>query len=103
VAAETHGVQRRGEPLGLRSVTNTIPSLVVCALSDGSVEFVNQSWWEYTGFSLEHLAPWRGRLSYTPTTSPSSLMNGTRPERLANPSRTKLVCGVAMANIAGSR
>jgi PAS domain S-box-containing protein len=58
MAGETHGIQRQGEPLDLRSVIDTIPALVVCVLSDGSVEFVNQSWLEYTGFSLEHLAPW---------------------------------------------
>jgi PAS domain S-box-containing protein len=58
MAGETHNIQRQGEPLDLRSVIDTIPALVVCVLSDGSVEFVNQSWLEYTGFSLEHLAPW---------------------------------------------
>jgi hypothetical protein len=30
------------KPLGLQTVIDTIPSLVVCALPDGSVEFVNQ-------------------------------------------------------------
>ena len=31
-----------GEPLDLQTVIDTIPSLVVCALPDGTVEFVNQ-------------------------------------------------------------
>jgi hypothetical protein len=31
-----------GEPLDLQTVIDTIPSLVVCGLPDGAVEFVNQ-------------------------------------------------------------
>ena len=31
-----------GDPLDLQTVIDTIPSLVVCALPDGTVEFVNQ-------------------------------------------------------------
>jgi hypothetical protein len=31
-----------GKPLDLQTVIDTIPSLVVCALPDGTVEFVNQ-------------------------------------------------------------
>jgi PAS domain-containing protein len=49
MAAETHGAKRQGEPLDLRTVIDTIPALVVCALPDGSVEFVNQRSREYTG------------------------------------------------------
>jgi PAS domain-containing protein len=37
---------------------DTIPALVVCALPDGSVEFVNQAWREYTGSSLNNLTDW---------------------------------------------
>ena len=31
-----------GKPLDLQTVIDTIPILVVCALPDGTVEFVNQ-------------------------------------------------------------
>lgn len=58
MAANSQGVQRLGEPLELRTVIDTIPALVVCALPDGSVEFVNQAWREYTGSSLEQLTGW---------------------------------------------
>src|SRR5215468_7385548 len=43
------------EPLDLRDVVEIIPALVVCALPDGSVEFVNRAWQEYTGRSLQQL------------------------------------------------
>ncbi len=47
-----------GFPLDLRNVIDTIGALVVCALPDGSVEFVNQSWCEFTGSTLEELTGW---------------------------------------------
>src|SRR5260370_26972586 len=47
-----------GFPLDLRNVIDTIAALVVCALPDGSVEFVNQSWCEFTGSTLEELTGW---------------------------------------------
>ena len=39
------------EPVDLRNVIETIPALVVCALPDSSVAFVNRAWREYTGFT----------------------------------------------------
>ena len=30
-------------------LTETIPAMVVCVLADGSVEFTNRAWQEYTG------------------------------------------------------
>src|SRR5260370_23659138 len=37
----------------LRGVVDTIPELIWTAAADGSVEFVNQRWSEYTGLTLE--------------------------------------------------
>src|SRR5215831_13338866 len=42
-------------PLDLRDVVEIIPALVVCVSPDGSVEFVNRAWQEYTGCSLQQL------------------------------------------------
>ena len=39
----------------LRLVVDTIPALVVSALPDGSVNFINKGWRDYTGLSLEAL------------------------------------------------
>jgi PAS domain S-box-containing protein len=58
MSAEAQGATRKGEPLDLRTVIDTIPALVVSALPDGSVEFVNQAWREYTGSPLEELTGW---------------------------------------------
>jgi PAS domain S-box-containing protein len=46
---------QHSDPLDLPNVIETIPALVVCALPNGSVEFVNRAWQEYTGHSPQHL------------------------------------------------
>ena len=61
MSAEAQGATRKGEPLDLRTVIDTIPALVVSALPDGSVDFVNQAWREYTGSSLDELTGWGWR------------------------------------------
>jgi PAS domain S-box-containing protein len=43
------------KPLDLLTVIDSIPALVVCALPDGSLEFVNRTWREYTGCALDRL------------------------------------------------
>lgn len=49
------------DSLDLQKVIETIPALVVCALPDGTVEFVNRAWQEYTGYSPQQLGDsgWR--------------------------------------------
>ncbi len=49
---------RRGEDR-LRVVIDTIPTLVWSARPDGSVDFINQRWGEYTGLSLEEGLGWK--------------------------------------------
>jgi formate hydrogenlyase transcriptional activator len=39
----------------LRLIVDTIPALLVSALPDGSVEFINKGWRDYTGVALENL------------------------------------------------
>jgi PAS domain S-box-containing protein len=55
VATEMEGANDMEKPLDPLTVIDMIPALVVCALPDGSVEFVNQTWREYTGCALEQL------------------------------------------------
>jgi PAS domain S-box-containing protein len=58
MTAETHRATQSSEPLDLRMLIEKIPALVLCALPDGSVEFVNRAWQEYTGCSLQQLSGW---------------------------------------------
>src|SRR5712664_3729555 len=53
--SETHGARRSTEPVDLRDLIETIPALVLCALADGSAEFANRAWQEYSGRSLQEL------------------------------------------------
>ena len=46
------------DPLDLRNLIETMPAPVVCALPDGSVEFANRAWLEYTGCSSQQLSGW---------------------------------------------
>jgi PAS domain S-box-containing protein len=55
MTSETHGTKRSREPLDLRTLIETIPALVVCALADGNAEFANRAWQEYSGRSLQEL------------------------------------------------
>jgi len=41
--------------MDLQNVIETIPALVLCALPDGTVEFANRAWQEYTGYSPQQL------------------------------------------------
>src|ERR1700741_4740644 len=55
MTSETHGARRSTEPLDLRDVIESIPALVLCALADGSAEFANRAWQEYSGRPLQEL------------------------------------------------
>jgi PAS domain S-box-containing protein len=54
-------VPPQGDSMDLQVVVETIPALVVCALPDGTVEFVNRAWQEYSGYSPQKLndSGWR--------------------------------------------
>jgi PAS domain S-box-containing protein len=60
----TNAALQNSDPLDLRDVVETIPALVVCALPDGSVEFVNHAWQEYTGYPLQRMSGlgWQGTI-----------------------------------------
>ncbi|MGC2060406.1 MAG: PAS domain S-box protein, partial [Candidatus Sulfotelmatobacter sp.] len=57
MTSETQGAPSI-DPLDLRNLIETMPWPVVCALPDGSVEFGNRAWQEYTGCSLQQLSGW---------------------------------------------
>jgi formate hydrogenlyase transcriptional activator len=53
----------------LRQVIDTLPTLVWCTRPDGSTEFLNKRWHDYTGFSLEESRV----LGWQPTVHPEDL------------------------------
>src|SRR5258708_29033821 len=50
----------------LRTLIDTIPVIAWCALPDGSGEFWNRRWHEYTGLSLEAVRGWGWRTAIHP-------------------------------------
>src|SRR5215813_1981400 len=50
----------------LRLVIDTIPGQVWSALPDGSAEFLNQRWLEYTGLSIKEGLDWGGKVAVHP-------------------------------------
>ena len=58
MTSETQGAKRSSEPLDFRALIETIPALVLCALADGSAEFANRAWHEYTGRSSPERTDW---------------------------------------------
>ena len=73
---ETQSATQTSEPLDLRTLIETIPAMVVCALPDGSVEFTNRAWQEYTGSSLPQLRGWGWQTAIHPDDIQNSLKNG---------------------------
>jgi formate hydrogenlyase transcriptional activator len=50
----------------LRKIINTIPTLAWCGLPDGSKEFFNQRWHDYTGLSAAEAHGWGWKLTIHP-------------------------------------
>ena len=50
----------------LRLVIDTIPALALTAQPDGSVNFINRRWLEFTGLKMEELRGWGWRAAIHP-------------------------------------
>src|SRR5260370_773855 len=53
MASSPHGFEEPGDVQDIRLVVDTIPTLAWSARPDGSAEFFNQRWLDYTGLSAE--------------------------------------------------
>ena len=53
MASLRHGFEEPGDEQDIRLVVDTIPTLAWSAGPDGSAEFFNQRWLDYTGLSAE--------------------------------------------------
>ncbi len=63
---------RRGEDY-LRLTIDTIPVLAWCARPDGSTEFLNQRWLDYTGLTIEEARGWGWKVAIHPDDLPQLL------------------------------
>lgn len=72
MSANREDAQQRGEQVDLRDLIETLPALVLCALPDGSVEFANRAFHEYTGYSLQEPRGGEGIPLFTQMIVPTS-------------------------------
>src|ERR1700739_999786 len=63
--------------MDLQALIETIPALVVCALADGSAEFANRAWHEYTGCSSPELTGWAWHAAIHPDALPKLIEEWT--------------------------
>src|SRR3979411_2940251 len=64
MASLRHGLEEPGDEQDSRLVVDTIPTLAWSAGPDGSAEFFNQRWLDYTGLSAKQAwgSGWRGAI-----------------------------------------
>jgi PAS domain S-box-containing protein len=65
--------QARSSEAWLRKIIDTIPSQAHCNLPDGTNEFSNKRWQEYTGLSSEECIGWGWQKAYHPEDLPGVL------------------------------
>jgi len=58
MASARHGSEQALQAADVRLVVDTIPTLAWSACSDGSADFFNQRWLDYTGLSAEQAREW---------------------------------------------
>jgi len=89
MTAEAQGVGRSSEPIDLQALIETIPALVVCALADGSAEFANRAWHEYTGCSSPEVTGWGWRAAIHPDDLPKLIQEWTVATAAGKPFETE--------------
>jgi formate hydrogenlyase transcriptional activator len=65
----------RAQEAELRRVIDAIPTLAWCNLTDGSNEFLNKTWHEYTGLSPENSHGWGWQAAFHPEDLPPLMEN----------------------------
>ena len=58
MASAEYGSEKARQAQDIRLVVNSIPTLAWSARSDGSADFFNQRWLDYTGLSAEQVRDW---------------------------------------------
>jgi PAS domain S-box-containing protein len=80
MATLRHGVEEPGDVEDIRLVVDTIPTLAWSAGPDGSADFFNQRWLDYTGLSAKQALGWGWEVAIHPDDLPRIL--GTFREAL---------------------
>jgi PAS domain S-box-containing protein len=89
MTAEAQGVGRSREPIDLQALIETIPALVICARTDGSAEFANRAWHDYTGYSSPELTAWGWHATIHPDDLPKFIQEWTVATAAGKPFETE--------------
>jgi PAS domain S-box-containing protein len=89
MSSEAHGAREITEPIDLQALIETIPALVVCAVADGSAEFANRAWHEYTGSSSPELTGWGWHAAIHPDDLPKLIQEWTVATAAGKPFETE--------------
>ena len=73
MASLPHGFEKPRDVQDIRLVVDTIPTLAWSAGPDGSVDFFNQRWLDYTGLSAEQALDWGWKVAIHPDDLPRIL------------------------------
>jgi PAS domain S-box-containing protein len=73
MASLPHGFEEPGDVQDIRLVVDTIPTLAWSAGPDGSADFFNQRWLDYTGLSAEQALGWGWEVAIHPDDLPRIL------------------------------
>jgi PAS domain S-box-containing protein len=93
MASLRHGVEEPGDAQDIRLVVDTIPTLAWSAGPDGSAEFHNQRWLDYTGLSAKQALGSGWELAIHPDDLPRILevfreaLNSGKPYEVEGPFR----------------
>jgi len=68
-----HAFEQSGQAADARLIIDTIPTLAWVSRPDGSAEFFNQRWLEYTGLSAEQALDWGWKIAIHPHDLPRML------------------------------
>jgi PAS domain-containing protein len=66
MASPGHSSDYPREPQDIRVVVDTIPTLAWSARPDGSADFFNQRWLDYTGLAAEQALDWGWQIAIHP-------------------------------------
>ena len=89
MTAEAQGVGRSSEPIDVQALIEKIPALVLCALADGSAEFANRAWHEYTGCSSLEVTGWGWHAVIHPDDLPKLIQEWTVATAAGKPFETE--------------
>src|ERR1700719_2667886 len=73
MASAGHSSAHSGKAEDIRLVVDTIPGLVWSTRPDGTAEFFNQRWLDYTGLSAEQALDWGWKVAIHPDDLPRIL------------------------------